>query len=146
MTVVWVVCVGIRRRKGARLRAADAAARAEGAARRAAFNNDLPAAGQDGRGALRLEAEPEAVAVRLRAAGRRVQVAVGGACFAEREQRLLDVGVEARLVEAGAVLPREHDHRTCPGRKPPFLAVKRPARPHKNAMQDRFTMENAKGA
>ena len=88
--VVWVVCVGIRRRKGAHLRAADAAARAEGAARRAAFNDDLPAAGQDRRGALRLEAEPEAVAVRARAAGRRVQVAVEGAGGAESEQRLLD--------------------------------------------------------
>ena len=67
--VVWAMCVGIRRRKGAHLRAADAAARAEGAARRAAPDDDLPAAGQDGRGALRLEAEPEAVAVRPRAAG-----------------------------------------------------------------------------
>jgi hypothetical protein len=34
----------------------------------------------------------------------------------------------------------------CPGRKPPFLAVKRPARPYKSAIQNRFTVENAKGA
>ena len=27
----------------------------------------------------------------------------------------------------------------CPGRKPPFLAVKRPVRPYKNAIQNRFT-------
>jgi hypothetical protein len=26
----------------------------------------------------------------------------------------------------------------CPGRKPPFLAVKRPARPYKSAIQKRF--------
>jgi hypothetical protein len=34
----------------------------------------------------------------------------------------------------------------CPGRKPPFWAVKRPARPYKTATQKRFTVENAKGA
>ena len=34
----------------------------------------------------------------------------------------------------------------CPGRKPPLLAVKRPARPYKIAIQNRFTVENAKGA
>jgi hypothetical protein len=28
---------------------------------------------------------------------------------------------------------------TCPGRKPPFLVFKRPARPYKNAIQNRFT-------
>jgi hypothetical protein len=32
----------------------------------------------------------------------------------------------------------------CPGRKPPFWAVKRLARPYKIATQNRFTMENAK--
>ena len=110
--VVWVVCVGIRRRKGAHLRAADAAARAEGAARRAAFNNDLPAAGQDGRGAVRLEAEPEGVAVHLRGAAGHVQAAVDSAGGAKSEQRLLDVGVEVRLLKADAVLPRENDHGT----------------------------------
>jgi hypothetical protein len=35
---------------------------------------------------------------------------------------------------------------TCPGRKPPFLAVKRPPRPYKIAIQKPFTVENAKGA
>ena len=32
------------------------------------------------------------------------------------------------------------------GRSPPFAAVKHPARPHKTATQNRFTMGNAKGA
>jgi hypothetical protein len=35
---------------------------------------------------------------------------------------------------------------SCPGRKSPFLAVKRPARPYKNTIQNRSTMGNAKGA
>ena len=35
---------------------------------------------------------------------------------------------------------------SCPGRKPPFLAVKHPPRPYKRAIQHRFTMENAKAA
>jgi hypothetical protein len=34
----------------------------------------------------------------------------------------------------------------CPGRKPPFLAAKRPARPYKSAIQNRFTVGNAEGA
>ena len=34
----------------------------------------------------------------------------------------------------------------CPGREPPFLAVKCPARPYKRAMQNRFTARNAKDA
>ena len=34
----------------------------------------------------------------------------------------------------------------CPGQKPPFLAVKRPARPYKTATQNRFTMGNTNGA
>ena len=34
--------------------------------------------------------------------------------------------------------------RTCPGRKSPFLMVKRSARPYKSAIQNRFTTENAK--
>jgi hypothetical protein len=29
--------------------------------------------------------------------------------------------------------------RHCPGRKPPFLVVKRPARPYKSAIENRFT-------
>ena len=35
---------------------------------------------------------------------------------------------------------------TCPGRKPPFLAVKPPARPHKSALQNLFTVGNAEAA
>jgi hypothetical protein len=31
----------------------------------------------------------------------------------------------------------------CPGPKPPFLAVKRPARPYKSAIQHRSTVEHA---
>jgi hypothetical protein len=34
----------------------------------------------------------------------------------------------------------------CMGRKPPFWAVKRTARPYKSAIETRFTIENAKGA
>jgi hypothetical protein len=36
--------------------------------------------------------------------------------------------------------------RICPGRKPPFWAVKCPAHPYKSGIQNRFTVENAKGA
>jgi hypothetical protein len=32
------------------------------------------------------------------------------------------------------------------GRKPPFVAVKRPARPYKTAVENRFTMGNARVA
>ena len=46
-----------------------------------------------------------------------------------------------------ALLDRLGDGATlCPGRKPPFWTVKRPARPYKIAIQNRFTVENAKGA
>ena len=40
----------------------------------------------------------------------------------------------------------ERQYLDCPGQKPPFLAVKRPARPYKTTIQNRFTMANAKGA
>ena len=40
----------------------------------------------------------------------------------------------------------ERQYLDCPGQKPPFSAVKRPARPCKNAMQNRFTVGNAEGA
>jgi hypothetical protein len=43
----------------------------------------------------------------------------------------------------------DRDDHHCPGRKPQFLAAKRPARPYKNTckntIQNRFTQENAKG-
>jgi hypothetical protein len=32
----------------------------------------------------------------------------------------------------------------CPGRKPPFWAVKPPARPYKKAIDSEFMIENAK--
>jgi hypothetical protein len=47
------------------------------------------------------------------------------------------------LAEPVAVVAREDD---CPDRNPPFLAVKRAARPYKTGIENRFTMENAKGA
>jgi hypothetical protein len=34
----------------------------------------------------------------------------------------------------------------CPSRESPKRVVKRPARPYKNAIQNRFTMGDAKGA
>jgi hypothetical protein len=34
----------------------------------------------------------------------------------------------------------------CPGREPPFSAVKRAVRPYKSAIQNRFDIENVKGA
>ena len=37
----------------------------------------------------------------------------------------------------------ELDEPVCPGPKPPFWAVKRPARPYKNAIQPRCAVENA---
>jgi hypothetical protein len=43
--------------------------------------------------------------------------------------------------------PRHRSRQTsgsCPGRKPPFLDFKRPARPYKTATQTRFTMGNAR--
>jgi hypothetical protein len=33
----------------------------------------------------------------------------------------------------------------CPGRKPPCLVVRRPARPYKSSIQNRFTAENSMG-
>jgi hypothetical protein len=41
---------------------------------------------------------------------------------------------------------RDEDGAHCPGQKPPFLAVTRPARPYKTAIESRFTVENAKAA
>jgi hypothetical protein len=34
----------------------------------------------------------------------------------------------------------------CPGQKPSLWAVKRPVRPYKSAIQNRFTVGNAEGA
>jgi hypothetical protein len=45
---------------------------------------------------------------------------------------------EARLEALGVV--------HCPGRKPPFWAAKRPARPYKTAIQNQFTVRNATAA
>ena len=53
-----------------------------------------------------------------------------------------DAGVDGDL---RAVVPTRRD---CPGRKTAmcFLATKRPARPHKRAIENRFTVDNVKGA
>ena len=56
---------------------------------------------------------------------------------------------ELAVVAGGArgdlgVEDRAHGGALCPGRKPPRWAVKRPARPYNRAMQNRFTMENAR--
>jgi hypothetical protein len=56
-----------------------------------------------------------------------------------RLQRLLEGFVVAQPVEREAA-----GH--CPGRKPPFWAIKHPARPYKGAIQNRFTVGNNKGA
>ncbi len=44
----------------------------------------------------------------------------------------------------GHVLGQPVLGRHCPGRKPPFLAVKRPARPYKSPIQNGLSQENAK--
>jgi hypothetical protein len=68
-------------------------------------------------------------------------------------KRLRDRGVEVggRRGRRGPRVQRPRRRREvgqldCPGRKPPFLHVKRPARPCKTAIQKRFTVKNAKGA
>jgi hypothetical protein len=54
----------------------------------------------------------------------------------------------ARRSNGGADLrPRQRHRRDyCSGRKPPFLAVKRPARAYKSIIHNRFTTGNAEGA
>ena len=49
--------------------------------------------------------------------------------------------ITAQLPDLRAELLGPH----CPGRKPPFLVVKRHAHPYKTAVQKQFTVENAKG-
>jgi hypothetical protein len=51
---------------------------------------------------------------------------------------LLDVLVQHKVAARG-VRPLLHAPADCPGRKPPFSAVKRPVRPYKNPIQHRFT-------
>ena len=41
---------------------------------------------------------------------------------------------------------RRRQARNCPGRKPPFFAVKRAAGPYKNAIESRFTAGNTQAA
>jgi hypothetical protein len=49
---------------------------------------------------------------------------------------ILNIAVGARGAAAHAELAAA-DH--CPGRKPPFLAAKHPARPYKRTVENRFT-------
>ena len=53
-----------------------------------------------------------------------VMVGQDHSCFAHCER-----GVDHRVAGRGH----------CPGRKPPFLAVKHPARPYKRTIENRFT-------
>jgi hypothetical protein len=46
-------------------------------------------------------------------------------------------GLPAR--RGGVLVVGRQRRQDCPGRKPPFLAVKRPARPYKSAIEKRFT-------
>jgi hypothetical protein len=58
-----------------------------------------------------------------------------------------DHGAGAHTVHGDAVrCDAQRGRHILPGRKPPFWAIKRPARPGKNAIETRFTMEHAKGA
>jgi hypothetical protein len=60
--------------------------------------------------------------------------------------RELAVVVLLLLLALLALLLEVRAQRFCPGRKPPFWTVKRPARAYKSAMHSRFTMENTKCA
>jgi hypothetical protein len=74
-------------------------------------------------------------------------VAHGGRHAAEAGRVRLLVRVRERVerVEVrGPAARRLQLH--CPGRKPPFLAVKHPARTHKSAIHTRCTVKHAKGA
>ena len=64
------------------------------------------------------------------------------------EHLLRELGEAEELDEVLVTQPREHLDLLgdCPGRKPPKWAGKRPARPYKNTIENRITVENAKGA
>jgi hypothetical protein len=71
--------------------------------------------------------------------------------FGESLQRLEDARATRRGVGRGApqdvrAAVQRRAVGNCPGRKPPFFAVKRPARPYKTAIENRFTVGNAKAA
>jgi hypothetical protein len=55
-------------------------------------------------------------------------------------RRDLQAHLDERAVPSGRPLALAL---ACAGRKPPIWAVKRPARPYKTAMRNRFTMGNA---
>jgi hypothetical protein len=50
------------------------------------------------------------------------------------------------FVEADEDEGKEAEEECCPGQKPPFVAVRHPARPYKRAARNRSTVENAKDA
>jgi hypothetical protein len=70
---------------------------------------------------------------------------VTGSCERGRTQRRADPVTEEEA-GGGAEGTLSRPAPTYPGRKPPLLAVKRPARPYKSAMENRFTVGNADGA
>jgi hypothetical protein len=90
----------------------------------------------------------------------------GGGTKLERDRALGRPHEDAVLAGARLAVPRARGHlrhpraqaaevegvvaavaeQHCPDRKPPKRAVKRPARPYKGAVENRFVMENAKAA
>jgi hypothetical protein len=61
--------------------------------------------------------------------------------WAQAPCRFVGSGSSKRLASGLSVVTD-----ACPGRKPPFSAVKHPARPYKNAMENRLKQENGNGA
>ena len=54
-----------------------------------------------------------------------------------QEQPELVAGLGVHVRQVHGEVHRKADH--CPGKKPPFLTVKRPARPYKNPVQNGFS-------
>jgi hypothetical protein len=65
---------------------------------------------------------------------------------ARRKDRSLAPSPERELAEEGAAGVVLDGQLACPGRRPPFPAVRRPARPHNRATQNRSTAGDAEGA
>ena len=60
-----------------------------------------------------------------------------------RQPRVAPVGVDVHAERAALrdAVERRHVLQHCAGREPPFLAAKRPPRPHKSAIQNRCTVD-----